>query len=479
LINLKTKDYVNIALPKGKLLPSTSCLLDKIGLGFINYAVESRMYRLESKKQESIKGKVFQDRDIPVQVAIGNYDMGICGLDSIEELTAKYPSSPIIKIADLEYDPGSIYLATSRYSKYNCIDDLVNRGMYWRLVTEFPNIAESVLLSLRVPKFKIFPVKGAAEAYVPENADMVIIRGEDEAEIKSKNLIPIKLVLNSSAYLIANKKSMQSKDMSRIISLFSKGLQMKSKSWLKIEIEKDKYKNGSRPETGENKVWLAIPDGHQQKPTTEYLKKCSLILSGYAGEQPNRRPKSNLDWLSIKVIRPQDMPMQVANGNFDIAVTGVDWYTDHIYQFPSSPVVKLFDLDYSGVRIVAVVDGAMPANTIDQVIQLVNTDKLGTLRVASEYINIADRYLHNKRISKYKIVPTSGATEALLPEDADMIIENTQTGKTLEAHKLKIVDTLFTSTACIIGNRNSMKKAAKKDRIKQLITMLEQGTIKS
>jgi ATP phosphoribosyltransferase len=92
--------------------------------------------------------------------------------------------------------------------------------------------------------------------------------------------------------------------------------------------------------------------------------------------------------------------------------------------------------------------------------------------VASEYINITDRYLHENHIAFYKVVPTWGATEALLPEDADLLIENTQTGKTLEAHNLKIIDTLFSSTACVILNKNSMKNVNKKNKLSQLIDIL-------
>ena len=99
----------------------------------------------------------------------------------------------------------------------------------------------------------------------------------------------------------------------------------------------------------------------------------------------------------------------------------------------------------------------MPVATIKDLSQLIQDGKLASLRVASEYVNIADKYLRDNRISKYKIIPTWGATEAFLPEDADLLIENTETGKTLAKHNLKIIDTLFQSTACLIGNKNSLK----------------------
>jgi len=64
----------------------------------------------------------------------------------------------------------------------------------------------------------------------------------------------------------------------------------------------------------------------------------------------------------IKVIRPQDMPLQVANDSFDLAITGIDWVTDHLDAFPSSPVQPLVNLKLGWVKIVAVVGNDVPAN---------------------------------------------------------------------------------------------------------------------
>jgi len=66
-----------------------------------------------------------------------------------------------------------------------------------------------------------------------------------------------------------------------------------------------------------------------------------------------------------------------------------------------------------------------------------------------------------------------GATEAFLPEDADLLIENTETGSTIARHNLKIIDTLFESTGRLIGNKNSLSNPAKKARIKSLVDILK------
>jgi ATP phosphoribosyltransferase len=93
------------------------------------------------------------------------------------------------------------------------------------------------------------------------------------------------------------------------------------------------------------------------------------------------------------------------------------------------------------------------------------------LRIATEYVNVADKYLRDRHIARYRVIPTWGATEVYLPEDAEMLIENTETGQTLARHKLKIIDTLFESTAWLIVNKNSLADQAKKKKIDRLVKM--------
>jgi ATP phosphoribosyltransferase len=70
------------------------------------------------------------------------------------------------------------------------------------------------------------------------------------------------------------------------------------------------------------------------------------------------------------------------------------------------------------------------------------------------------------------VVPTWGASEAFVPEDADLLIENTQTGRTLARHNLKVIDTLFESTACLIGSTHRVSSSVKRERIKSIIETL-------
>ena len=218
-------------------------------------------------------------------------------------------------------------------------------------------------------------------------------------------------------------------------------------------------------------VRLALPDGHQQPPTLRLLDKAGIHINDYPSPAGNRRPTTNLAGVMVKVIRPQDMPLQVANGNFDLAITGRDWLRDHLYQFPSSPVEELLDLKYGKVKIVAVVSKDLSVVDVYSLRQF-SAERSVPFRVASEYVNIADKYARDNHLGPYRVIPTWGASEAFLPEDADLLIENTQTGRTIARHNLRIIDPLFESTACLIGNTNYLSNSSKGERIKSIIESL-------
>ncbi len=90
---------IKVALPKGRLLDKTAALLEKAGWGLDGYNKELRLYHIKSTALHKVEIKVFHEKDIPVQVAVGNYDLGICGSDWVEELLAKFPSSTVVRVA--------------------------------------------------------------------------------------------------------------------------------------------------------------------------------------------------------------------------------------------------------------------------------------------------------------------------------------------------------------------------------------------
>jgi len=273
--------------------------------------------------------------------------------------------------------------------------------------------------------------------------------------------------------LIANRRSLESKDLSQVISCLILASRKQPQFVAKPNAFIPEKPTEAALNWGEKEIKLALPDGHQQLPTARFLKKAGLDLQGYGEGELSPRPYIiDMDWAGVKVIRPQDMPLQVANANFDLAITGEDWLLDHLYCFPSSPVEELLNLGFGVVRIVAAASSDVPVTSIGELRLLVRSGRLAYLKVASEYVNIADKYLRDNHISPYRLIPTYGASEAFLPEDADLLIDNVQTGQTLAQHNLKIIDVLFSSSACLIGNKDSLS-SNKREKIDFIIRTLQ------
>jgi len=463
----KRSGSLKIALPKGRLLPPTAALLEAAKLGFEGYNEQTRHYRLRSTVLPYLSAKIFQEKDIAVQVAIGNYDLGICGRDWVEELLARYKASGVVKVATLGYGEGSVYAASGEAGR-------ASRDS-WRLVSEYPNLAEAFALSMRLRRFRIFPVWGDAEVYPPEDAEIVVLWAKDEKGLEKQGLFPLAKLLPVNTVVIANQESLKNKELEGVLSRLAPERRGEEHFLSFEELGGKSPAAPLPPRRTEGKIRLALPDGHQLPPTAEFLKHAGLSLSRYCPEALDYRPSTDLDWLAVKVIRPQDMPLQVANGNFDLAITGRDWLLDHLHRFPSSPVAELLDLGFGRVKIVAAVSQEMPVSTIEEVKRLLNGGGLPALRVASEYVNISDRYLCDCHISPYKLIPTWGASEAFLPEDADLLIDNMQTGKTMAEHNLKIIDELGDSTACLIGSKEGLEPPDKIKKKDFLINMLQRG----
>ena len=417
---------------------------------------------------------MFQEKDIPVQVAIGNYDLGICGLDWIEELLVKYPSSALAKVKNLGYGEGALYMVAGRSEAVSAMEQIKARLGVIRIASEYPNLAESFALRSRLSRFSIFPVWGGAEVYPPESADLALIPGRTEAELYNYGMVPVSKVLSFGAFLIANRSGWESKDLGEVVASIGDGLPAGEKNSSSVDVAMKTEIPG--PKMAEGIVRLALPDGHQQLPALQLLNKAGIQIDDYPSAAGNRRPATNLDGVMVKVIRPQDMPLQVANGNFDLAITGRDWLMEHLYQFPSSPVRELLDLKFGKVKIVAVVSLDLSVADVYSLRQL-NAERLVPLRVASEYVNIADKYAGDNHLGRYRVVPTWGASEAFLPEDADLLIENTQTGRTIARHNLKIIDTLFESTACLIANTSIEFSSSKGERVKSIIETLRAAVV--
>ncbi len=237
------------------------------------------------------------------------------------------------------------------------------------------------------------------------------------------------------------------------------------------------------------KVNLALPDGHLMNHVLTFIDRSGLTFDGYEKKNMSRRPLLRTitsetsrilepDKVATKVIRPQDMPTHVANANFDLAISGTDWLAEHLQRFPKSPVTEKLRLGFGKVRIVAAVHEKRGDNLDAFISSFRKEHGKSRLRIASEYVYIADAFAQEKKLHPYRVIMTYGATESLIPEDCDMIIENTETGNTLRKNRLKIIETLDImgtswSEGCLIINSDSMKINWKREIIEGITAIFE------
>ncbi len=161
--------------------------------------------------------------------------------------------------------------------------------------------------------------------------------------------------------------------------------------------------------------------------------------------------------IKAKLMKPQNIPELVELGSYDAGFTGLDWILEK-----KASVEILMDLGFNPVRIVS----ATARNNS------INNLRKKKIIVASEYENISRKYLEEKGFD-YHFIKTFGATEAYPPEDADLIIDNTATGKTLRENGLKIVDVILHSSTRLIANPAVMLDRWKKEKLEEILMLIK------
>jgi len=446
---------LKLALPGGQLARPVDALLTRAGLAVSGYTDGSRSYRLRLSERDGVSLRVFREKDIPIQIALGNYHLGICGLAWVEEQLVRYPSEALVMLRPLPLSPSGLHVAAAPTSRGpTSLADLAGRrGL--RLVSEFPDLAEAFALAARLPAYRILPVWGAAEAYPPEDADLAVVSAASDEEVIAQGLVPLHRLLAGPPWLIAHRPSLQERDLSLLLGPL---MALEGAGWpaesagARVELPAAPVAAGSAPapRPASGRVRLALPDGHQQFNAVAILRAAGLSFAGYDEKGWVRRPASSVAGLEVKVIRPQDMPQQVALGNFDLAISGRDCLLEHHYRFPASPVVEAVDLGGGEFDLSAVVSQDLPAESLAQAMAIWRAEGVGSVRVASEFPAIADNYARTNRFWRYQVIPISGASEGFVPEDADLLIEGVQTGRTLEENNLKTIDRFFHSTTCLL-----------------------------
>lgn len=211
------------------------------------------------------------------------------------------------------------------------------------------------------------------------------------------------------------------------------------------------------------KLVLGLPKGSLQEATFTMLRKAGFnIQAGSRSYTPSIDDPS----IEARLIRAQEISRYVELGVLDAGITGFDWITEN-----GSKVVEVSELLYAkqGLRPVRWVV-AVPEKS-----RIKTAKDLQGKRIATEAVGLTNKYLKKHGVTA-KVEFSWGATEVKAPELVDAIVELTETGSSLRANNLRILDTVLTSTTRFIANRSAWKDVWKKSKIQQ-ISLLLQGAL--
>ncbi len=211
---------------------------------------------------------------------------------------------------------------------------------------------------------------------------------------------------------------------------------------------------------------VVLPKGSLERATLELFEAADLGVQR-SSTVDYRATIDDPRIAEVRILRPQEIPRYVAEGLFDLGITGRDWIEE-----TASDVVSLGELRYSKatsrpIRVVLAVAEDSPVRSV--------ADLPAGVRVSTEYPSLTTRYLQDRGIDA-DVQLSHGATEAKIPEIADAVVEITETGRALRAAGLRIVETVLTSYTELIANRVSHADDARRHAMEQIHSLL-QGTL--
>jgi ATP phosphoribosyltransferase len=216
---------------------------------------------------------------------------------------------------------------------------------------------------------------------------------------------------------------------------------------------------------------LVLPKGSLERATLQLFEDADLAVSR-ASDVAYRATIDDPRIDDVRILRPQEIPVYVAEGLFDLGITGRDCIEEQ-----GSDVVSLGELTYSKAtnrpaRVVLAVASDSPVTSLAELAALP-----GPLRISSEYPELTRKALARHGIEA-DISFSYGATEAKVPEIADAVVDMTETGSALRAAGLRIIDTLLVSYTELIANPTAAADPAKRHAMEQIMTLL-QGTLEA
>ena len=203
---------------------------------------------------------------------------------------------------------------------------------------------------------------------------------------------------------------------------------------------------------------LGIPTGSLQKATIELFDKAGFSI---ADSERSFQPRIDDEQIQLICLRAQEMSRYVAGGELDAGITGYDWIVEN-----ESDVVEVAELAYSKAT-------SEPAKWVLAVPDESRVKKPQDLRggiVATELVKVTEKYFADKNID-VKVEFSWGATE-VKARLVDAIVELTETGTSLAANNIRVIDTVITSTTRLIANKKAWQDKFKREKIENIAILL-------
>lgn len=209
-----------------------------------------------------------------------------------------------------------------------------------------------------------------------------------------------------------------------------------------------------------SRLRLGLPSGSLQETTLDLFSKAGYQITGFSRSY---KPAIDDPEIEVRLLRAQEISRYVEHGYLDCGITGADWIEEN-----ASDVELVARLQYSRAtsrptRWVLAVPENSPIRSV--------TDLAGK-RVATEAVGLTKRFLESRGVNA-EVEFSWGSTEVKVPELVDAIVDITETGTSLKANNLRVVETIAESYPEVIGNRTSMKDPWKRNKLKRLVLLLQ------
>jgi len=215
---------------------------------------------------------------------------------------------------------------------------------------------------------------------------------------------------------------------------------------------------------------LVLPKGSLERATLDLFAAADLGVNR-SSDVDYRASVDDPRIEEVRILRPQEIPLYVADGLFDIGITGRDWVEERGSKVTSLGVLQYSKATANPIRVVLAVPVDSPVASVADLAAL-TSGRSGGLRVSTEYPELTRRYLEEHGVAA-EVSVSYGATEAKVPDIADCVVEITETGRALRAAGLKIVGTLLVSHTELIANPDSWADPVKRHAMEQLLTLLQ------